>query len=1001
MSNLKINISGVDFEKSNITFVNGLTMERVRLHYQWLLNAKVKDVIIGEDDYGIVWYFGDWYCGEWFDGTWYSGNFYNGTWDNGRWFSYKLHKFDVVNEKFIIEEISKEYSVFHNGLWRSGDWNNGIFGENAVEEWYNFVKFDYLNTNYNDIIVPNFKTFKEELEIYIQWKSDTNQFLTYINSGYTRGYFNIGEIILLENCELLDDYYEITEINYDTNDDIESFCFTVTEPDKINEIHKYEQNEYTYNDYKLFKLHDVDRFDTNLNSIYTEEIKNVATWLNGNWKDGLFQNAIWNNGIFENGLFLNSKWMNGRFYDGVFDGNTWYNGEWMNGDFIRGKWMNGVFTKLKADKISRFGASRNNILKTVCEWFSGEWKNGEWFSGYQIVDNYQLSLNNKLSIWYDGVWKNGTWYGGHFKSGSWIYGTWKNGIFGDIKDTDFIEASEVYENIDLDEFIYENQTVNNFGSFWSNDSGELVRDILNGDTPAVNNSTVKQDYIEVIHPTNIGGWYTGSTNLNKYYYDGATEESGKIILYIRDNFKQNEYNTKEQIYKKKFDLTYELSLPHVIEIGGSGFTASSATYINDENNQLYYYIGLYIPFTTLYSPFALPGSINQYFRVYGGYTKVVLNEYEIGLVNKINNFTDINIRTKEKIKYESGNGSGTTYLTFSDIIKNTSSKLEFRTNIQPSYIFYPQTGTCQTYDTWNEYDICICDEREIYVELDTNNTNYLNIVNGLHNITNVYFDTNDNLYHIVTNTQILNDIDISGKIINNFSYSNRLNNSKPQYILFQEFNQNLNITNHEEVVGVQVKYTMNFNKNSKKGELFDYNTILPFKNLFFKEFDFSGDPSYDTNTDYDNYDNYLNTYNYLINGKKIQNNLISNNDEIIVGVMNDLWELNDLIEYYPTTSGYNPDDYNIKKLLSVLNNIRISKSFQLYGTIDDDFNIEKIELKLFYVDNSIIWYNGVFEKGLWLNGSFVNGDMISSLIIMGDFHNGNLGFEPNDFRANR
>jgi len=1001
MSNLRIDIKGVNFEESNITFVNGLTMEKVRLHYQWLLNTKVKDAIIGEDEYGIVWYFGDWYCGEWFDGTWYSGNFYNGTWDNGRWFSYKLHKFDVVNEKFIIEEKSKEYSVFHNGLWRSGEWHDGIFGENAIEVWYNFSKFDELNTNYNTVSVPVFKTFKEDFDSYVQWKPNTNEFLTYfiLSSRKSRGYFNIDEIIKLEDYDILDGYYKINEILYDSNDDIEALCFSVDEPDKINEIHKYVEDEYCYGDYKILKLHSEDSLDSNLNSIYIEETKNVATWLNGNWKNGLFQNAIWNDGIFENGLFFNSKWIIGRFYDGVFDGDTWYSGEWMNGDFIRGKWMNGIFTKLKSDKISRFGASRNNILETVCEWFDGEWKNGEWFSGYKIVDNYQLSLNNKLSIWYDGIWRNGTWYGGHFKAGNWFNGVWKDGLFGDIKNTDFIEASSVYENINNDDFIYENKTFDGFGSFWSNDSGELYRDIIAGDTPATNDSLVKQDYIEVNHNTNIGGWYTGGTS--KYYYSGATEELGKITLYIRDNFNQIEYDQKQLIDKKRYDYTYELSLPHIIEIGGSGFTASSVTHIDDENNQLYYFVeSESFQIFQIGVGFVLI-TLNKYFRVYGGYTKVVINEYDVNLVDKINNFSDINIKTKEKVKYEEGNGSGRTFLPFDSVIKNSQSNLEILTSIQPADILYPQTGCCQTTETYNENDFCINDDKEIYIEIDSNNTTYNSILNQVHTVSEIFYDSGDNLYHITTKTNIQNSINISGNIVDNLYYKNRLYNSNPQHILFQEFNHNLNITNNEEVLGVQVRYITNYNKTSKKGNLIDYDTILPFKNLFFKEFDFGGNPDYDINIDYDNYDNYLNIFNYPVNGKKIQNITLTTNNEQIVGSINDIWNLENLIEYYPIASGYDPDDYNIKKIINVLNNIRISKSFQVYGSIVDDFNIEKIEIKLFYKDNNIVWYNGTFEKGLWLNGSFENGKMISSLIISGDYHNGYFGYEPDDNRAIR
>jgi len=61
---------------NNIIFVDDLTLETVKIKYNWLLNASVKDAIVGQDDNGLVWYFGEWLCGEWYDGTWYSGEWH-------------------------------------------------------------------------------------------------------------------------------------------------------------------------------------------------------------------------------------------------------------------------------------------------------------------------------------------------------------------------------------------------------------------------------------------------------------------------------------------------------------------------------------------------------------------------------------------------------------------------------------------------------------------------------------------------------------------------------------------------------------------------------------------------------------------------------------------------------------------------------------------------------------------------------------------------------------
>ena len=59
---------------------SGLTPDIIKRKYNWILNAIVDNAIIGQDDYGFVWYSGSWIAGEWEDGTWYSGIWYDGEW---------------------------------------------------------------------------------------------------------------------------------------------------------------------------------------------------------------------------------------------------------------------------------------------------------------------------------------------------------------------------------------------------------------------------------------------------------------------------------------------------------------------------------------------------------------------------------------------------------------------------------------------------------------------------------------------------------------------------------------------------------------------------------------------------------------------------------------------------------------------------------------------------------------------------------------------------------
>jgi len=85
-------ISNFNFNTTltNYTMVDGLTPEKIKRKYIWLLNALVEDAIVGEDEYGLVWYSGTWYGGEWEDGTWYSGIWHDGEWKNGKFYSYRF-----------------------------------------------------------------------------------------------------------------------------------------------------------------------------------------------------------------------------------------------------------------------------------------------------------------------------------------------------------------------------------------------------------------------------------------------------------------------------------------------------------------------------------------------------------------------------------------------------------------------------------------------------------------------------------------------------------------------------------------------------------------------------------------------------------------------------------------------------------------------------------------------------------------------------------------------
>jgi len=1036
MSNLIIDIDGIDFVKANITYVDGLTIENVRLKYSWLLNAKVKDVVIGEDDYGLVWYSGDWFCGEWINGTWYSGNFHKGNWNNGRWYSYKLNKYDLINNKFIIEERGPQYSHFINGLWLNGIWNDGIFGLDVEERWEGQELYTYLNTDYIDTEVPNFRVWKET------WDSSIGIGLNYdnmISTGfYTRpredkGYFDIGETVLLEDFEEWSGYHDIYDIWYDTNGDIGALYL------KNQNKEQKEQFEIYYNDFitqtaiTYFSKKDLgDKYflskiyDTKHTFTDTYLAKNVATWMSGEWNHGIFQDAIWKDGIWKNGDFNNSKWLNGNWYDGIFNGDTWYNGNWYNGDFIKGKWMNGVFTKLNKTNISRFGAVQENVMTTICEWYDGEWKNGDWFSGYHLINDTEFSYNNKISIWYAGVWRNGTWYGGHFKSGKWYNGLWKEGIYGNLIKSDYYKSKYVTEYVDETDYdfinftdnseYFNNDGINNLGSYWSGDTGLLKNsielEITPGDISENTTTSYELQYMECQYETQIGGWSnapintTGITSANTYSGVNDTE----ITIYIRDAFTKHDYdNYNHELSKlvnneyiprltpKKSNFVYELSQTNIMTIGGTGYTISAVTYISGgTQNDIIYDVGI-TPSTKKITT--------------KGYTKILLKEKGLGVYNtlidtyNLNSGLTVNIYNKEPIIYKNGNGGeNRTYLEFEKIISKNG-KMTFLCINKPS-IIYPID--CLP-PTTNPTQINEASYKEIYVDISDSST-ITDYLKGYNLVIDIKQETNPRnkyyryYYVITTRSAQANLENVSGKIIELFTYRNREQFSKPKNIIFQDFIIN-NIDSDRIVTGIKVKVN-----NQNVGDIgkVKCNTLsLPLKQLIFKELDpNSGYVNLIYNSkdkpSYDPY--YFGSYgNYSVNGvKNIDSEILVGDNEY--GSNNDLWGLEELIKYYPDNNTIVPEiiqsDYDVTTIDSIRDNLRVMIDYSIKDSIDNSINLSDVELVVYYTDsdNRCVWYNGTFEKGLWLNGKFESGKIESVLMFTSTFNNGTIGYEKNSKR---
>jgi len=342
-------ITSIDIEQKvveNITLVNGLTFERLKIKYIWIYNATIKNAIIGEDEYGLVWYSGDWICGDWLDGTWYSGTWYNGTWRNGKWYSWLIDKIHLVTtHELIKKDDNKIYSLFKNGTWRNGDWYNGIFGDDNIISGYTSKVF----LNHTNILPEN-------MDVAL-WKNGIFHIGEFKNSIWENGVFMKGD--------MYGGYWKNGIWEYGTfngnwwNGNFKGGIFN----SGIWEDGEFIHSRFGYNNIQSSST-TTEWWDGSMNKSYVyagliEPISNNRThfyngiltdtyWNSGHFFTGIFSNSSFYKGVFgtydidvlnNNNIiiFENSKFVNGLWLDGVFKNSKFLNGLWLDGTFESGE----------------------------------------------------------------------------------------------------------------------------------------------------------------------------------------------------------------------------------------------------------------------------------------------------------------------------------------------------------------------------------------------------------------------------------------------------------------------------------------------------------------------------------------------------------------------------------------------------------------------------------------------------------------------------------------
>jgi len=345
----KVQIVNIENNVNNILLTDDLTIEILKVRYNWVLNASIKDAVLGLDENGLVWYMGEWLCGEWEDGTWYSGIFHSGIWKKGRWYSYLLDKPMILSKRFVVLEEDKMYSQFLNGSWLSGTWYNGIFGNDTDISGKTTTQITV-----GDIGCPYWYTgtwykglFKNSV-----WKNGV-----FFNGSFTKSYWLDGKFYngyfdkhewwggSFYGGDFIRGTWKSGTLNQ-LNSNIAARFGVCTGTTSDGTLTTWESGSFEKGQF--------------MSGLYRDVSGNTVTSLchhTTHWLDGSFNNGVWWGGHFEKGIFNYGDWYGGVFNTSIEDAftqytiwknGTWHDGLWLNGTFksgtfLSGMWMNGIF----------------------------------------------------------------------------------------------------------------------------------------------------------------------------------------------------------------------------------------------------------------------------------------------------------------------------------------------------------------------------------------------------------------------------------------------------------------------------------------------------------------------------------------------------------------------------------------------------------------------------------------------------------------------------------
>lgn len=319
-----MNIVNLNIHQEPVILVDGLTLDDIKAKYSWLLNARTKNAIIGEESSGqqIAWYGGEWLDGEWFDGVWYAGIWHRGIWEKGSWYAYKLNREALLDDRFVVEEDDDKYSHFLSGRWLTGNFYRGIFGY-GHSYWSGQTQYEIEVSEFKSSCV-NWVTNDSDAI----WENGRFHNGRFINAEWLNGHFLNGCIYnsRWRNGDFFNGYfegYDWYEGRFFGGDFLKGIWYN----GEVNEINP--------------------QIPARIGSTTVDKQEIQVEWYDGFFRKGSFHSGLVKDAS-GNTIASTNHYMS-RWYNGTFENGQWYGGNFEDGKWLNGQWFGGVWGTWSTD----------------------------------------------------------------------------------------------------------------------------------------------------------------------------------------------------------------------------------------------------------------------------------------------------------------------------------------------------------------------------------------------------------------------------------------------------------------------------------------------------------------------------------------------------------------------------------------------------------------------------------------------------------------------------